>query len=437
MLVYPVTQFQKAAAAGGSGFYVGHVRAAANTTTGNQSFTIVWSDGGGHTPTAVEIRVTLATADATAVDHACLCTGAATGTTERWSAFGFSEHGQVTSDTYNFLYTGACIVIPTTAGNAIDGQADFVSFSADTVTINWSNAPASAYLIHVKAYAGTTEALAGTITPSTTNLGTADMTSFAGAANYVFLYGASQGKISETTIRSHAPIPYGYYSYDGVTERQVIMMSGHRDARGTTDIIGRWSDNFIGGELRTAGASLDATYVISNIGTGFRLTSNNIGSTSASLCAYLALRIPSGSEAYVYTGTSPTSTGTKAFTGPGWTPQAVDVIHSMLTMAAASATTDGASDKEKNSPEADGMSWGTAISTSSEYSMNICDYDGQATTSDTQSRTESKVATVCKTTGVVAIAADVSSFDADGLTLNYTTVDATARRVAFVAFKDG
>ncbi len=126
---------------------------AASTTTGNQSVT-----GIGFQAKAVLFWGNKQTADGTTTG-AELFLGAATSSTQRWALWQAASSNGTTSNAHRIRESAACIEIrdlPATPTNAsvANGRADFVSFDADGFTINWSDAPSAAYIIHYAVWGG-------------------------------------------------------------------------------------------------------------------------------------------------------------------------------------------------------------------------------------------------------------------------------------------
>jgi hypothetical protein len=109
-----------------------------NTSTGNQTFT---GSLDGLTPKAVMIHLTNCTALDTLTADAIECWGCATGTgaNEEWCQSNWDDDGLGTSTTQrsNSLED---IVYVTDAADTVQAEANFVSFGANAVTINWATA---------------------------------------------------------------------------------------------------------------------------------------------------------------------------------------------------------------------------------------------------------------------------------------------------------
>ncbi len=419
--IYPLLSLGDA-----SNFSVGHTREALNTSTGNQSFTITWADGGSYTPQAVMFEVTNATADATAVDSLVYGVGMYDGTTQlTYSAH--SSNGDATNDVNH--YSSDVAVISAVEAGAVDFLATGVSLTANTVTIDITNAPSGAWLMKVTAFAGADAVEVGRADPSNTDAGTVDKTGLGQSANAIIAFSGSHATgVFDETVKAHSAIGMGFYSWDGTTARQNYYVKTERNARTTTDTNVTWVDGKIGYGFAHNWGSRDQSWSITNHASGFTITTTEETTIDTSHnFMYLALALPSGIEAYAGQFTSPSGTGDNAITDPNFTPQA---------MLAVSSRNDNASAVNENAtPAADGWSSASAISDSSYFSMNMESYDGRTVTSDTQSRSDSKISLVTTAGGTITLDATIASFDATGFTWNYgTTVNAT--NVTYLAFEE-
>lgn len=412
--------------AGGATYLVGHVRAAIASSSGNQDFTIAWSDGStGNTPDCAFFIMTRATTDATAADHRMIALGAASGTSARWSFATHSESGQTTTNTDVLRRDNGAVSIMTTSGG-VGAYADLSSFGSDTVTISWDQNPEAQFLLHITAFADTDGCVAGTFTPAGSDAGTVDVTTLGATANFVWGIGAARS--FTPGIQQHGGWEsMGFYTYDGTTARNMGTYQGSYNNLTTSSIsAGYWDDAMV--TMRNNNSTpTQFTVTLSAHASGFTATSTD-WSNSCGTCAmaYLAIDLPDGDEAYVGTATTPTSTGDMTLSGMGWESQAVALITTMIDAASGA--------NESDPPDNEGTNYGVAISTTSEYSLGTTDRDNQTTT-DSQSRSESALLSVFTGAGTQSLACDADAFGATSITLDCTTVDATARRVVYVAFQ--
>lgn len=408
-----------------SGFAFGHAgQQAASTSSGDQSFTITWSDAGSHTPDCALLAMTLATTDATAVNGTAFALGAMSSTSARWATGIGSEHNVSTSNAYRYSADVSVVSLFDGSG-AIDGLADAATtpFSSNTVTINWSNPPTSAVDVSVIAFAGTDACVAGTVNPSDADAGTVDVTTLGETADLVIFTQTGATNQFAETVSTHFHMPISFY--DGTRNR--MMYKGERDARSTTNTQVVWRDDAVGCDVLHSPAACNTNYSISSHASGFTVTSNGAGSNANEL-AYLAVALPSGKSAYAGTIVTPTGVApqTVSTTDPGFEPQGVLLVGALIDNASGSA--------ETASPASEGWFFGHAISTTSEYNLSIEVQDGDAT-SDTQSRSDDGVATLTTDGNTVTIECDVQSLDATGFTLNCTTTNGTARNWIYLAIE--
>jgi hypothetical protein len=118
-------------------------------------------------------------------------------------------------------------------------------------------------------------------------------------------------------------------------------------------------------------------------------------------------------RASVGTSTSPTTTGTRAVTGVGFQPKVVMPFGVMVT------------GEGSGSSVVLGVGAGTSVS--NRASVGVSSQNGATTTNTLRRHDNSKVFTTIGDSGGVLLDADLSSLNANGFTLNWSTVQATAR----------
>jgi hypothetical protein len=122
------------------------VQVACNTSTGNQSISPAVALA--NTPVAAFLWCNLATAVETGAAGAVFSKGATDGSLQ-WVLMESSQDNVAdTNNFYGSLSTAVvCLLNP--ADGSVDGQASVVSLDQNGITINWTNAPAAAYLLNV------------------------------------------------------------------------------------------------------------------------------------------------------------------------------------------------------------------------------------------------------------------------------------------------
>lgn len=338
--------------------------------------------------------------------------GAATGTANRWAKAGFSANAAAGGDSWRENDTAACIHTITDATGAADGVADFVSFDSDGFTINWSNAPASAWIVHYLVIGGSDVSAKALTFDQPAAVGAQALTG-AGFKPKALLachvFAGSSGV--------HNSMGLGFATSTTVNE-SVSMFHRDRDAVATTDHASvQLTDRCITGISSTAATVLSEAKVASWDADGATMNWVATPGIGTGLVGYLFL----GGTAKYMAGADEqrTSTGTK-LTPVGMAPAGV-IVGSFTGVASAgidTGTTDwcvGASDGTD-----DGHFWHSA-------------QDGQ-TTSNVDVRTD--------TTSLMGMATQPSTVNADGavssmaypgFTIDWTTADASPRQFIYLA----
>ena len=395
-------------------------RFAAATATGTQDITT--PDLGGLTPVAVLFYATRCVTDATAADHVQSSFGAATGTANEWCSSVNSEHGVGTMDSHQERTDARCILFHTPGVGTDIAGAEFTSFIADGVRINWIDVD-SAFLITAVFFAGTDiSAHANNISlGNTANLAT-DITQPGFEPEIVIACAHNNGAINSDSTNTRQSI--GFVSNDGATVVQRCLGSNYENgqALGASNLWSRDDCGVMGiqnnGTLDWRGSfgTFDAN--------GFTATTLDAASGNTGLL-YLALDIGGGVSSWVGTHTSPTSTGNNSETGPGFTPQVV------LRLMAQVDTVN----TKINEGDASGTYGFSAMDGDEAYSASVQNEDGSGT-SDTQSISDDVAIELPDDDGTVGLTATFVSFDTSGWTDNYTAVKGTGGLMPALAIEE-
>jgi hypothetical protein len=376
------------------------------TTTGTQSVTSV-----GFQPDAVIFWGTSQTAAGYGTGLASSF-GVATSATQRWAIGTYSADAAATSACGRRNTTARCIIFISDSAGSIESEAQFQSADADGFTLDWINAPGSAWLIHYLAIGGTTvtNAKAGVFT-SSASTGAQAVTDPGFQPDFLLL-ASDLGTADSTNI--HNLFCFG--------------MASSSSARAALAIRDR------SGELTTTNGAIqvsDAVFIALNsaggIGRRADFTSFDANGftvdwsvASAASIGYLAI---SGGVYKVGVETQKTSTGTKATTGVGAQPAGLilagtnrgsvateDTTQMRLSIGGADGTTEGGVWVQSADNAAD------SDTDSRTYTDKVVGFSTQPSTTDAE--------------------ADVSAFGSDGFTLDWTTADGTAREFMYAAFGD-
>lgn len=394
------------------GVTVAVTRVAANTSTGTQDITT--TDLGGLTPKAVLLIATRGVTDGTAADGAGYYVGASDGTNE-WTQGYEDQHGQAsmnnaeeqdtTANRILTIYNGA-------ASDTVEATANFSSWLTNGVQIDWTDAPASAFLITAIFFAGSDLSThVGTQTLGNTADALIAVTSVGFEADVVIAY------MLEGTTTLNAGVAAGLiHNNRSGTVTQRALAHKQRDTFGSSQVAVQYRD----GE---GIARLQSTDAVDFHGTfqsfdssGFDVQLGNTRSPGNTHLGWIALRLGSSPvvSAKVYTYSTPTGTGSHTDSTPGFEPQFV----MYLTNRAAAADT--------SESDADGGVFGIlALDADDLYTNTISSEDGAAD-SNTQSLSDDKL-NLPTHTGASGHEATLTSIGSTGPVWNYSATDGTAR----------
>lgn len=156
---------------------------------------------------------------------------------------------------------------------------------------------------------------------------------------------------------------------------------------------------------------------------GFTVTTRNAGANDDDMI-YLALSFGGAVEGWVGTVDTPTSTGDSAKTGVGFTPA---LVLMGMTYAEAVDTTYG---------DANGGTLGFSVfDADDEFAMSWGEEDAAATTNN-QSLSDNTAVELPDDDGAAGLTGAFTSMDADGFTINYSAVEAAAKKFWAVAIEE-
>ena len=378
--------------------------------TGDQAIT-----GVGFQPKAVLFYYTLQTSDGTAVDFQWgIGAMTATGTGNQWAVSANSADAAASSDNDSRTSNAACITYINASASTVLA-ATCVSLDSDGFTINWS-VVTSGVDVHWVAFGGAdlTNAKAGTFNKSiTTTVPVAQSVTGVGFQPEAILFCTTRqaqdaGNTTGTRFGLGAAISSSSRwtnSYFG-TGGSATMNTGYYQR--TSLCLSILGTNAV--EAEADFTSMDAD--------GFSV-SWSTNDASARRIHYLAFN---GGQYALGSFNQATSTGNQATTGVGFTPTGLF----LTSVNQASATTVG--DNLRHSI-------GFGVSSSDRRSIWGGDRDNVADAiADHDSDTTKIIKMMTEGTPTTDAAADLVTLDSDGFTLNWTTADATARQILYMAF---
>lgn len=341
-----------------------------------------------------------------------------TSSTTTETAAGYNADDNVASSDASRYFNTARLLVSLTAGTATANNiADLTSFDATGFTTNWPTLTTASPLYNYLVLGGTdiTNVKSGNFAAATSGA-TQAVTGVGFQPDIVFLFATLQ----TTSAMSNNNNQYGF----GVmhSSGQWAMCQRDQNAQATMNTTRAFSNaRAIMIQTSTTNALFDERSFVSMDSDGFTLNIDTQGGTGF-LIGYMAVK---GGQWKVGNDTQKTSTGTKAITGAGFTP--VGAVFGSVCDTQTSGTADNAR-----------LMFGATTGTSNNVALWTGDTDNvpDAIANTIMSNNKCIVmategASASPTTNADAA---LSSFDSDGLTLNWTTADATARVFGYVMF---
>lgn len=399
-----------------SAFDVKRGRFTAQTTTGNQAVT-----GLGFQPKAV---ILLAAGRLTATGYAASAitgVGIATGPTQRKAIASIIRNvAGSTGQSSNHHADAAFKFRTNTDGNV--GAADFVSFDADGFTLNWTTAPAAAYIVEYLALGGTAlQAKVGHVQQPNATTAAQVLTGlgFAPEALMLMSTGTNATPTTGGSTDASGQLGFGFAARDGsraAVAHFLANLTSPQDVGSFTSSAEALAA-FNSKSPNTAATNLDLELYVDSFDADGWTAHASPASARIVFYHYLAL---GGVAAKVVTATQPSSTGNQAITGVGFTPRAV------IALSAQEATSDDAA-ATPNTVRNLRRVLGVADAASSSCIWASAQ-DALVNNTDADSGQHDELMRFSDNAQAKLAGATVASFDADGVTLNWNTADASGRQ---------
>ncbi len=383
-------------------FAVATIRVACATGGGTQ--TITTSKLGGLTPKAAILIATWATVDGTDTDHASLSIGLTDGTNHAVMST-MDEHNLGTSNSIRRATNDEVVMILDPLNSDIECEANFNAWVSDGMSIVWGVTPPSAFLLTVMFFAGT------------------DLTAYVDDGGGSALgcgftpdvcIGATHRSGWSDSNGDNCAYSFGVCVNDGSETQYSINVSGADNAPTMENAL-LVSDDAIAENIFK-----NSTFTPSVI-TGF--TSNGFTLTG-SLFSYLLMEFNGAFSAEIIPYTTASSTGDDAITGAGFKPQAAII----------GVGTDAVVYDTRYNTSIFSM-MASLLDDTDQYAHEIVSKD-LGSTSDTHSRSDDTAIYYSDHNGAQNSEASLSSFDSDGLTLNYSTVDEPSMKGFILVFEE-
>lgn len=386
----------------GTSVFVGSF--AINTSTGNQAIT-----GVGFLPKAVMFIGCNVNGNGN-LANATHFFGAATSATKRWVCASDFADAVTTSTASNYFSSAKCITSFST-GTTISYAADFVSMDSDGFTINVTTAPGATKTIYYAAFGGASVNAKADIFDAAAATG-AQAFSGVGFTPELVMF---SNTISNTTEGSIAGSRFGIGAALDSTHRWLNAFSGTTGS--TPQLAAR--DQFTNkcfGRFVPGGTAVLADFV-SMDADGFTLNFTTAGNAPRS--GYFAL---TADHERIGKFSQNTTTGAQSITLLGFAPKFIMLI-SWGNITAV---------QQPNARRSIGF--GTAPTEQGCISIGASDTTSPSSCSS-RSRNDKIISMIVEggTTPTVLAEASLTSLDADGFTITWSTADATAREILYLA----
>ena len=402
---------------------------ACNTSTGEQTITI---SGLGVTPKAAIFICTSATVADTNTAHVQYSYGFTDGTNHRVTT-NRAKDANNTELADRRGATNEVVMILNTGNNNVNGEANFVSFNADNVIINWGNAPGSAFLLTVILVGGADfSAFVGDFNQSITEDSTFAVTGVGFKPDVINAFGSYTSNPFGDATAGTCRLCVGWANRDTTDDsgdqNRCLAFKIH-DGAAVGDPRAQYRNSlFTAADADVGDVGLQLDPASTAFGSdGFTVTSRN--GIFAGRIAYLAMSFGGVNDFAVWEFSTPTSSSfphTDTDTGPGFKPQFVMYITHQFQVANTRLTDLDA-----------GVLGVSAFSANNETCNVLMDEDGPTST-NTACVTGTSAVLVPLDDQTAAFDADFSSMEATGpsLTWNDNETDAARLWIGFAIEED-
>ena len=365
-----------------------------------------------------KFRITRGVTNGTVADHAVLGYGATDGT-RQWACGIQSENATTISDNDRFSTVSACIELLNAGASSKDGSLSFNSIITDGIRLNVDNAFASGYRIGFVFFKGDDVSV---------RAGSVDMTSAVNVGQSIIAPDFEPHVVemltishaTETISTAEAQIAHGFAINDG-SETQRSALFQERNGVGDSRATGIMHDDRILSGTTTAGTITYEIEVTAFGASGWTITPRV---AAANMWAfYTAIRCPSNTVSLV-THAAPTTEGNQSNTTLTFKPQYLEFLYSRQTSVNSLTTNDNAV-----------QFGGAAITVSSQTSYCTTVDDGAGVT-DSQSMADNIAVNAVDHIGADEYKAISPTFNADGWTLNFSSVRGSASQWAGLTFEE-
>jgi len=388
--------------------------------TGNQDITT--ANLGGDTPKAVLFFWSYSNSnDTVGRVQKLIGMGAATSTTKRWYINSMEEDNVGFSNTSRKSGSTTCIDITNPSTQAVRAVADIVTFIANGVRLSWTVTTSNSEYITAIFFSGSEiSVLADILTADATNGNTVDVNTVGFKPDVLF---TAEGAVKfDGNVVGNAEFDTGIVTSDA---RQRSYMTFGNDNVDTTASASILSTAYGNRRVNIAAANEYAFEYGTFDASGFSVTTRLANLGDSWKIAFLAIKAP-GSSFYLKDENSKSApAGNLAYTGYGFQPTSVFFISGSIT----------ALDTKGTGVESECHMLGVHDSSSVASSYDGTNADNFGTSKCNSLSNTSPFNTYNGGPNILC-RATVNSMDADGYTLNFSTINSQVRFLA-LAVKEG
>lgn len=373
----------------------------ARTATGIQTFTGAITSG--VTPKGAWIIWARTTGDANTAGASWGMGFVGSDGSQRSIAFRMQDNVAAGSIARSIQQNDRCIDIINPNSTVSEGVASFDSFVPQGIRLNWTTAPSTGYVIKVVLIAG--ESVTSSARPIEYR-NAMRYSAASGSANPSFAILCSDNSYAGTADTGDtAAFRTGFITNEATPD---TLMSTYE-----TLTSGTFGSRFLISDSAAYGRIGTTAHTAKFKANGLRL--NHAENADLDVVAWLVSMPGVVSDARLISLTG--STGSQAITGLGFAPTH---LISLLGLS----NVDGTS--QTSGPDCESVGWGFFNGISTQQCMTVAADAGQATTNTNTVETSDAWCEIYDGTGTLGFAATVTSVDADGFTVNKTSVTAGA-----------
>lgn len=374
------------------------------TSNGTADYTI----SGFGTPKAVMVHASYAASNATARDQAKYSVGYTDGTRQRVMGFA-SEHNLSVGRSRFWSDNDKILQLVQASGSTTLWLANFDSWITDGVRLNFTSTESTAIYLTVTFFTGSDVSVyAGDFTNNTTQDATTTVTSPGFTPDLLFVTGLGLTLIANQSSNV-ASFSEGVADLGtGFPQGSLAWTEDYNDAKGDPQAL--FEDRYVGQVLdEDSEAQSTSIEITATDSSGFVATTRVAGGSY--YWSYLAIKVGTSISHEVGNITTPTSTGNRSDTDPGFQPQIAGFV--MSTMSAT----------ETYKADGEAGAFGSSVfEATAERNSHALAMEDNVQTTNTQSYSENVPVVLPIDDGSAGLRATFVSFDTNGWTLNWTAV---------------